>query len=106
MVQIDLKAPEVQREFGTILPSLTVKHDSSDNKKIIPKRTLAETHMTNVMKTFWADENGATVVDMTMLMAALVGLCLAVTVQVSNGMGTASGELSTTVTDVPVDQTW
>lgn len=58
--------------------------------------------MTNALKTFWADEDGATVVDMTMLMAALVGLSLAVTVQVSNGMETATSTLSNTVADVQV----
>ena len=62
--------------------------------------------MTNALKTFWADEDGATVVDMTMLMAALVGLCLAVTVQVSNGMDAATSELSDTVAGIQVGPAW
>lgn len=48
---------------------------------------------------FLRDEDGAAVVDMTMLMAALVGLALAVTVSVSNGMEDLSGDLSTTMVD-------
>ena len=60
----------------------------------------------NTLKTFWADEDGATVVDMTMLMAALVGLSLAVTVQVSNGMDDLSGELRDTTAGIQVGQAW
>ncbi|MEM6409773.1 MAG: hypothetical protein AAF700_15340 [Pseudomonadota bacterium] len=52
------------------------------------------------------DESGATVVDMTMLMAALVGLCLAVTVQVTNGMENQTDDLSQTLIDRPVGAAW
>lgn len=55
---------------------------------------------------FWAEEDGATVVDMTMLMAALVGLCIAVTSLVSNGMSVSSGELRDTVMGVEVGPAW
>ncbi len=62
--------------------------------------------MFEVVKTFWKDEDGATVVDMTMLMAALVGLCLAVTVQVTNGMENQTEDLSQTLVDRPVGPAW
>ncbi|MEM7473017.1 MAG: hypothetical protein AAF340_16840 [Pseudomonadota bacterium] len=62
--------------------------------------------MFEVVKTFLKDESGATVVDMTMLMAALVGLCLAVTVQVTNGMDNQTEDLSTTLIDRPVGAAW
>lgn len=55
------------------------------------------------MKAFLTAEDGAAVVDMTMLMAALVGLALAVTVQVSNGMEDLSGDLSTTMVNHDVN---
>lgn len=60
---------------------------------------ISETKMTNVIKNFLHTEDGAAVVDMTMLMAALVGLALAVTASVSNGMEDLSGELETTMVD-------
>jgi len=53
--------------------------------------------MINTFKTFLRAEDGAAVVDMTMLMAALVGLALAVAATVSNGMEDLSGDLSTTL---------
>lgn len=59
--------------------------------------------MKKMMKTFLKAEDGAAVVDMTMLMAALVGLALAVTVQVSDGMEGLSGELETTMVEHNVD---
>lgn len=55
--------------------------------------------MTKMFKEFLRTEDGAAVVDMTMLMAALVGLALAVTATVSNGMEDLSGDLSTTIID-------
>ncbi|MEP3346502.1 MAG: hypothetical protein ABJN34_15735 [Litoreibacter sp.] len=59
--------------------------------------------MFNTIKKFALTEDGAAVVDMTMLMAALVGLALAVTASVSNGMEDLSGELSTTMVDHDVN---
>ncbi|TDT76861.1 hypothetical protein BDE40_0133 [Litoreibacter halocynthiae] len=59
--------------------------------------------MTKMFTSFLCTEDGAAVVDMTMLMAALVGLALAVTASVSNGMEDLSGELSTTMIDHDVD---
>ncbi len=59
--------------------------------------------MTNTINKFLLTEDGAAVVDMTMLMAALVGLALAVTASVSNGMEDLSGELSTTMIDHDVN---
>ncbi|RLJ59409.1 hypothetical protein BCF46_1558 [Litoreibacter meonggei] len=53
--------------------------------------------------TFLHSEDGAAVVDMTMLMAALVGLALAVSATVSNGMEDLSGDLSTTMIDHDVN---
>jgi Flp pilus assembly pilin Flp len=59
--------------------------------------------MTKMFKKFLHTEDGAAVVDMTMLMAALVGLALAVTASVSNGMEGLSGDLSTTMIDHDVN---
>ena len=59
--------------------------------------------MKTMMNTFLRSEDGAAVVDMTMLMAALVGLALAVSVQVSNGMEDLSGDLETTMVDHDVN---
>lgn len=53
--------------------------------------------MKSMMKNFLKAEDGAAVVDMTMLMAALVGLALAVSVQVSNGMEDLTGDMETTL---------
>lgn len=62
--------------------------------------------MLNFVKSFLTDEDGATVVDMTMLMAALVGLSLAITVQVTNGMEDLSGDLSATVSTRDTGPAW
>ncbi len=62
--------------------------------------------MKKAIFTFLAQEDGATVVDMTMLMAALVGLCIAVTTLVSNGMNVSSGELRDTTMAVNVGPAW
>jgi len=62
--------------------------------------------MNKAIKTFLAEEDGATVVDMTMLMAALVGLCIAVSVLVSNGMSVASSELRDTVIAEDAGPAW
>lgn len=59
--------------------------------------------MKTMIKDFMRTEDGAAVVDMTMLMAALVGLCLAVSVQVSNGMEDLTGDLETTLVDQDAD---
>ncbi|WP_281857740.1 hypothetical protein [Litoreibacter halocynthiae] len=59
--------------------------------------------MTKMFTSFLRTEDGAAVVDMTMLMAALVGLALAVTASVSNGMEDLSGDLSTTMINHDVD---
>lgn len=59
--------------------------------------------MLSSFTTFLRTEDGAAVVDMTMLMAALVGLALAVTASVSNGMEDLSGELSTVMIDHDVN---
>lgn len=55
--------------------------------------------MKTMIKNFLRAEDGASVVDMTMLMAALVGLALAVSAQVSNGMEDLSGDLETALVD-------
>ncbi|SFR41260.1 hypothetical protein [Litoreibacter janthinus] len=59
--------------------------------------------MKTIVTNFLRTEDGAAVVDMTMLMAALVGLALAVTASVSNGMEDLSGDLSTTMVDHDVN---
>ena len=59
--------------------------------------------MTKTFEKFLRTEDGAAVVDMTMLMAALVGLALAVSTTVSNGMGDLSNDLSTTLVNENVD---
>lgn len=62
--------------------------------------------MKNAVKAFLADEDGATVVDMTMLMAALVGLTLAISVQVSNGMSSLSSEMKETIMAQDAEPAW
>ncbi len=62
--------------------------------------------MKNTVKNFIANEDGAAVVDMTMLMAALVGLALAISAQVSSGMGDLTGELSDTLIAQDTDPAW
>ncbi len=62
--------------------------------------------MKKAILTFLAQEDGATVVDMTMLMAALVGLCIAVTTLVTNGMSDLSGELQDTVIAQDAGPAW
>jgi Flp pilus assembly pilin Flp len=53
--------------------------------------------MTNLIKDFVQNEDGVAVVDMTMLMAALVGLALAVTTQISAGLEDITGELEAVI---------
>jgi len=60
----------------------------------------------NRIKLFLAEEDGATVVDMTMLMAALVSLSLAITVQVSNGMENLSGDIADSAAGIEVGAAW
>lgn len=55
--------------------------------------------MTQALKNFWKNESGAAVVDMTILMAGVVGLALSVTFAVSGGMEVMTGEIETTVVD-------
>ena len=62
--------------------------------------------MQQVVRNFLSAEDGGTVVDMTMLMAALIGLALAVTTQVSDGMETLTGELETVMIDRGVGPAW
>lgn len=59
--------------------------------------------MTHIIQNFLRTEDGAAVVDMTMLMAALVGLALSVTATVSNGMNGLSGDLETTMVNHDAD---
>ena len=62
--------------------------------------------MKKAILTFLAQEDGATVVDMTLLMAALVGLCIAISTMVSNGMGVLSTELRDTVIAQDAGPAW
>lgn len=62
--------------------------------------------MLKTIKTFAKCEDGASVVDMTMLMAALTGLALAVTTQVAGGLEVLSGEIETTVAAQNADARW
>lgn len=62
--------------------------------------------MKNAVITFLAEEDGASVVDMTMLMAALCGLALAITAQVSNGMEDLTGDLSATIAAEDASAAW
>lgn len=55
---------------------------------------------------FLKDESGAVTVDWVMLTAALVGLALAVTASVSNGMEDLSGDLETEMTGIEVGAAW
>lgn len=62
--------------------------------------------MLNVLKNFAKSEDGASVVDMTMLMAALTGLALAVTTQVAGGLEDISNEIETVVVAQDADAAW
>lgn len=62
--------------------------------------------MLNVLKKFAKSEDGASVVDMTMLMAALTGLALAVTTQVAGGLEDISNEIETVVVAQDADAAW
>lgn len=62
--------------------------------------------MRNTIKNFIREEDGVAVADMTLLMAALVGLALAVATQVSNGMEVLSGELEATVIAQDAGPAW
>ena len=55
---------------------------------------------------FIREEDGVAVADMTLLMAALCGLALAVGTQVSNGMEVLSGELEATVVAQDASAAW
>ncbi len=62
--------------------------------------------MLNAIKTFAKSEDGASVVDMTMLMAALTGLALAVTTQVAGGLEDLSGDVEATVAAQDAGAAW
>jgi Flp pilus assembly pilin Flp len=62
--------------------------------------------MKSLVKNFLKADDGGTVVDMTMLMAALVGLAIAVTAQVSGGMEDLTGELETVMIDHDAGAAW
>lgn len=62
--------------------------------------------MLNVLKNFAKSEDGSSVVDMTMLMAALTGLALAVTTQVAGGLEDLSGDIETVVVAQDADAAW
>lgn len=62
--------------------------------------------MYDLIKTFAKTEDGATVVDMTMLMAALTGLALAITTQVATGLEDLSGEMETTIVAQDASAAW
>ena len=53
--------------------------------------------MRTIIENFLREESGASVVDMTILMAALSGLALAVMTQVSNGMDDLTNEMEATI---------
>lgn len=55
---------------------------------------------------FLLDEDGASTVDMTMLMAALVGLCLAVSATVAAGIEDLSGDTSSHMQGIEVGAAW
>lgn len=62
--------------------------------------------MTSIFKEFLSAENGGTTVDMTMLMAALIGLAIAVTTQVSGGIGNLTSDLETVLVEKGADAAW
>lgn len=61
--------------------------------------------MKNVVE-FLKSEDGASVVDMTVLMAFLCGAALAVGYQVSGGLEAASGDLEDTMTSPIISTTF
>lgn len=62
--------------------------------------------MTKIFKEFLANEDGAAVVDMTMLMAALVGLCLSVMTLVNTGVADLTGDIETIVLAQDTGAAW
>lgn len=62
--------------------------------------------MKHTLENFLSSEDGGGVVDMTMLMAALAGLALAVTTQVSGGMADLTGELETVMINQDAGPAW
>jgi Flp pilus assembly pilin Flp len=62
--------------------------------------------MTKTIHDFCTNEDGAAVADMTILMAALVGLALAVTSSVSGGMEDLTGELEETMVAQDANAAW
>lgn len=62
--------------------------------------------MKKFLNEFATNEDGGGVVDMTMLMAALAGLALAVTTQVSGGMEDLSGELEVVMIEHDAGPAW
>ncbi len=62
--------------------------------------------MTHMIKDFIKDEDGVALVDMTMLMAALVGLAMAISAQVSSGMSDLTGELEEVIVAQDADAAW
>jgi Flp pilus assembly pilin Flp len=59
-----------------------------------------------MIKDFIKDEDGVALVDMTMLMAALVGLAMAISAQVSSGMSDLTGELEEVIVAQDADAAW
>ncbi len=62
--------------------------------------------MRKAINNFINAEDGVAVADMTLLMAALCGLALAVSTQVSNGMEELTGELEQTVIAQDASAAW
>lgn len=62
--------------------------------------------MRTEIRDFIVAEDGVATTDMTLLMAALCGLALAISSQVSNGMEDLSGELETTIIAQDANAAW
>lgn len=62
--------------------------------------------MKHTIENFLKLEDGGTVVDMTMLMAALIGLALAVTTQVSGGMENLTSDLEVVLVNHNAGPAW
>lgn len=59
--------------------------------------------MLNFIKNFRADEDGAVTVDWVVLTAAIVGLGIAVLATVREGATNLAGDISTELTDRPLN---
>ena len=62
--------------------------------------------MKDLFLAFLADEDGASTTDMVLLMAALVGLCLAVTSVISRGLDDLSGDVEATIIAQDAEAAW